>query len=86
MGAFLFFPETMDLFPNAPTLVDSLKADFGNAQDSTIQQVNKIDKTIDDSIVSVNNKVDELKETSQDVLSNTAATANSTISKVFPFG
>lgn len=85
IGAFLFLPETIGLFPNATTLSDSLKKDFGNVQESTLDKVGEIDQTIDGSINTMTSTVDEIKQTSKDLVSNTASTANSTINKVFPF-
>ena len=66
VGAILFMPQTMDLFPNAPTIIDTIKNDFSGIKDDTINQV---EEGIDNSIDSANNQLDEIKESSEDFLS-----------------
>lgn len=66
VGAILFMPQTMDLFPNAPTIIDTIKNDFSGIKDDTINQV---EEGIDNSIDSANNQIDNIKESSEDFLS-----------------
>lgn len=66
VGAILFMPQTMDLFPNTPTIIDSITKDISGIQKDTINQV---EGGIDKSINSANNQIDNIKESSQDFLS-----------------
>lgn len=66
VGAILFMPQTMDLFPNAPTIIDSIKDDFSGIKEDTINQV---EDGIDNSINSANNQIDDIKDSSENFLS-----------------
>ena len=66
VGAILFMPQTIDLFPNTPTIIDSIKKDISAIQNDA---VNQVEGGIDNSIDSANNQIDNLKESSEDFLS-----------------
>ena len=66
VGAILFMPQTMDLFPNTPTIIDSIKKDISAIQNDA---VNQVEGGIDNSIDSANNQIDNIKESSEDFLS-----------------
>ncbi len=66
VGIVAFLPQTMDLIPNPPSVIDSVKKDLSDIQDDAIE---KIEGTIEDSIDSVNTNIDNLKESSQEFLS-----------------
>ena len=66
VGAILFMPQTTDLFPNTPTIIDSIKKDLSSIQDNA---VNQVEGSIDNSIDSANNQIDNIKESSEDFLS-----------------
>jgi len=66
VGAILFLPQTMDLFPNTPTIIDSIKKDISGIQKDA---VNQVESGIDKSINSANNQIDNIKESSEDFLS-----------------
>ncbi len=66
VGAILFLPQTLDLFPDAPELVTSLKNDMYDVQRDT---VDGIQSGVDSSIEFTNEKVQELQESSKDILS-----------------
>ena len=66
VGAILFMPQTMDLFPNTPTIIDSIKKDISAIQNDA---VNQVEGSIDNSIDSANNQIDNIKESSGDFLS-----------------
>ena len=57
----------MDLLPNQNTIVDSVKNDLGNMQASAAESV---DNTIDNSVNSVNTKIDDITQSSQEFLSD----------------
>ena len=56
----------MDLFPNTPTIIDSIKKDISAIQNDA---VNQVEGGIDNSIDSANNQIDNIKESSEDFLS-----------------
>ncbi|MDX1533333.1 MAG: hypothetical protein R3230_03915, partial [Nitrosopumilaceae archaeon] len=66
VGAILFMPQTMDLFPNAPTFIDSIKKDVTGIQKDAFNQV---EDGIDKSVSSANNQIDNIKESSEGFLS-----------------
>jgi len=66
VGIVAFLPQTMDLIPNPPSVIDSVKKDLSDIQDDAIE---KVEGTIEDSIDSVNTNIDNLKESSQEFLS-----------------
>jgi len=66
VGIVAFLPQTMDLIPNPPSIIDSVKKDLSDIQDDAIE---KVEGTIEDSIDSVNTNIDNLKESSQEFLS-----------------
>ena len=62
IGAILFMPQTLDLFPNAPEVFDSAKKDISGIQKEVLD-------SIDNSINSANGQIDNIKESSKDFLS-----------------
>ena len=66
VGAILFMPQTTDLFPNTPTIIDSIKKDLSSIQNNA---VNQAEGSINNSIDSANNQIDNIKESSEDFLS-----------------
>ncbi|MDX1533794.1 MAG: hypothetical protein R3230_06295 [Nitrosopumilaceae archaeon] len=66
VGVILFMPQTMDLFPNAPTVIDSIKKDVTGIQKDAFNQV---EDGIDKSVSSANNQIDNIKESSEGFLS-----------------
>ena len=66
VGAIVFLPQTMDLIPNPPTVIDSVKEDLSDIQKDAIDQV---EGTIESSIDSVNSRFDDFSESSQEFLS-----------------
>jgi hypothetical protein len=66
VGVIVFLPQTMDLIPNPPSVIDSVKKDLSDIQDDAIEQV---EGTIENSIDSVNTGIDDFKESSQEFLS-----------------
>jgi len=50
VGAVAFLPQTMDLIPNPPSIIDSVKNDLSDIQDDAIE---KVEGTIEGSIDSV---------------------------------
>jgi len=66
VGMVAFLPQTMDLIPNPPSVIDSVKKDLSDIQDDAIE---KVEGTIEGSIDSVNTNIDNLKESSQEFLS-----------------
>jgi len=67
VGVLIFLPDTIDLLPDQRTIVDSVKNDLGNMQASAAESV---DNTIDNSVNSVNTKIDDIKQSSQEFLSD----------------
>ncbi len=65
-GVVAFLPQTMDLIPNPPSIIDSVKNDLSDIQDDAIEQV---EGTIEGSIDSVNTSIENLRESSQEFLS-----------------
>lgn len=66
VGAVAFLPQTMDLIPNPPSIIDSIKKDLSDVQGDAIGQV---EGAIEGSIDSVNTNIENLKESSQEFLS-----------------
>ncbi len=66
VGAIAFLPQTMDLIPNPPTVVDTVKEDLSDIQEDAIEQV---EGTIETSIDSVNSRIDDFTKSSQEFLS-----------------
>ena len=66
VGAIVFLPQTMDLIPNPPSVIDSVKNDLSDIQEDAIEQV---EGTIENSIDSVNTRIDGFTESSQEFLS-----------------
>ncbi len=66
VGAVAFLPQTMDLIPNPPSIIDSIKKDLSDVQGDAIEQV---EGAIEGSIDSVNTNIENLKESSQEFLS-----------------
>ena len=58
-GIILFMPQTLDLFPNAPEVFDSVKKDISGIQEKVLD-------SIDNSIKSANSQIDNIKESSKD--------------------
>lgn len=69
-GAIVFLPQTMDLIPNTPPIIDSVKKDLSGIQKDTIKQV---EGTLETSIDSVNSKIDDFTQSSQEFLSTQVA-------------
>jgi len=65
-GVVAFLPQTMDLIPNPPSIIDSVKNDLSDIQDDAIE---KVEGTIEGSIDSVNTSIENLRESSQEFLS-----------------
>ena len=61
-GAMLFMPQTLDLFPSAPEVFDSVKTDISGIQQEAFD-------SIDNSINSANSQIDNIKESSKNFLS-----------------
>ncbi|MFB5597449.1 MAG: hypothetical protein ACE5RJ_00305 [Nitrosopumilaceae archaeon] len=70
VGVIVFLPQTMDLIPNPPTVIDSVKEDLSGIQEDTIEQV---EGTIETSIDSVNSRINDFTESSQEFLSTQVA-------------
>ncbi len=66
VGAVAFLPQTMDLIPNPPSIIDSIKKDLSDVQGDAIGQV---EGAIEGSIDSVNTNIENLRESSQEFLS-----------------
>jgi len=66
VGMVAFLPQTMDLIPNPPSIIDSVKKDLSDIQDDAIE---KVEGTIEGSIDSVNTNIENLRESSQEFLS-----------------
>jgi len=66
VGAVAFLPQTMDLIPNPPSIIDSIKKDLSDVQGDAIGQV---EEAIEGSIDSVNTNIENLRESSQEFLS-----------------
>jgi len=65
-GAVAFLPQTMDLIPNPPSIIDSVKKDLSDVQGDAIGQV---EEAIEGSIDSVSTNIENLRESSQEFLS-----------------
>jgi len=65
-GLVAFLPQTMELIPNPPSIIDSVKNDLSDIQDDAIE---KVEGTIEGSIDSVNTSIKNLRESSQEFLS-----------------
>ena len=66
VGTIVFLPQTMDLIPNPPTVIDSVKEDLSDIQKDAIEQV---EGTIETSVDTVNSRIDDFTESSQEFLS-----------------
>jgi len=65
-GAVAFLPQTMDLIPNPPSIIDSVKKDLSDVQGDAIGQV---EEAIEGSIDSVHTNIENLRVSSQEFLS-----------------
>lgn len=66
VGVIAFLPQTMDLIPNPPTVIDSVKNDLTDIQEDAIK---KVEGTIGNSIDSVSSGIDDFTQSSQEFLS-----------------
>jgi len=65
-GVVAFLPQTLDLIPNPPSIIDSVKKDLSDIQDDTVE---KVEGTVEGSIDSVSTSIENLRESSQEFLS-----------------
>lgn len=56
VGAFMFLPETVAMYPDTDGVVDAISTDIGNIRDSVIDSVKS---TLTDAITSVTDSVSD---------------------------
>ncbi|RDJ32003.1 MAG: hypothetical protein DWQ18_00325 [Crenarchaeota archaeon] len=66
VGGFLFMPGAIDVIPGGQNLVDYIENNVGEVPKQTVE---KIGGTVDSSINTVNNKITDIKDSSEEFLS-----------------
>lgn len=66
LGGFLFLPGTNDIIPSGRNLIDYIGNNVGEVSKQTVE---KIGGTVDSSINTVNNKITDIKDSSEEFLS-----------------